>query len=1243
MRRIIWVLAVLSVASPLSAAGPWAGKWIWNKVPAGNVWFRKSFLVRSGVASAKIAITADNSFELWVNGAKVGSDSEWRTVHVYDITRLVRPGTNVLAVRATDNDATVGGLLVEVAIACKDGSAQLVGSDRTWRLAVDENDGWMKPDFDDSGWNESTEIGPPPTEPWGGLEHPSLLPKSTLKTLEVKWPRGAKPGDVIDVTCSAVPEQRILVDSAVALRLLVRNEPAFEHWIDAPSPVTSWKPGQAVKITFRSIRLPAYLPEGRLRAQVITAVTESKGGYEVLLGSERRRTSPRVVGITLLRAMLRSAISGRVLDVRWRAAGQAPSGFMVTLWRGQELWVAQNALRSPARLVVPTGLPAGSYSVKVLPHAALCPKCPSVSIRLAGPPKPTVRALGYGTYLDRDGVPHRWFVNRAGTLIWDGKPYVPAGAMYLSNFFMSYRLGNPVRNEEAFRDDIKRLLEMKNAGISDIYLNPCAKWRERPAWVWQRFADLCEGIGLRYGIQVTEETDQLRFWDVHSSVYTASIKGGETARIMVTSDLLTSIGPTNAALYVAFDSNTGEPVDGGTARVLPALNGVWVEATPRAEVHRSLMVYFVPERNYEGGLHDYWTCVNDTFKKALNGFFSELRLGPNMRLWIDPLDNEQGLGGYTNRALPNSTGFRLMFADWLKHKYGSVHNLARAWGIGASGYEVFARLVPCVAVSDGGTVGFAIDPPTGRVFKVNAVRSAMWRDIIYFRDNSIAEFNNRIAEMIKRYHDVPVVLKHEGTDMYTNRWTHGGFDGLGAEAYGSDIEHIKDCSRAVHSQALQCGRTMWELTTETGLVWTAPGYPDPLRMFSELASMVQMGAKGTYCFLIMVPSGSPNADWYVFNLAEDPRQYWWLGTYARALKSSQALPDYRPETMASAPQADFMRRVLGLQVLDLGRAFQALRFGSTTYVWNMADIPLSIDMYSSGKTTKSLELPARAARPAVIDEAPGISPASAEKANLAAAMHDWREVTARAQEIGMPVPFVPVDDWRKLYAQVDALRKALGDASAFPMDSVSVDGDLAEWVSIAPLYVKLNNGVAGSRYEKAKFYVGYDQDWLYVAGEVNDPTVVNNNRLEKIWDGDAVEIFVDLHPDSSPGDAAYNADCFQFIFSPTSADGQPGMAIFNPGLAPGSQLVRSRLAVKQDEWGWKFESAISREDLNGFTCRPGEQIGFDIQLDNSDGAERVWSKVWHGTEENFRNRLGFGRLVFAYQRRPLRANRSLEP
>ena len=135
--------------------------------------------------------------------------------------------------------------------------------------------------------------------------------------------------------------------------------------------------------------------------------------------------------------------------------------------------------------------------------------------------------------------------------------------------------------------------------------------------------------------------------------------------------------------------------------------------------------------------------------------------------------------------------------------------------------------------------------------------------------------------------------------------------------------------------------------------------------------------------------------------------------------------------------------------------------------------------------------------------------------------------------------------------------------------------------------------------------------------------------MDRLWAGDDLEVFLDLQPDADPDNPAPNANTYQFIFAPTSATGKPAFTLVHPAVPPGRVPGNTTWAVKPTPEGWQFEAAISRQDIGGFEFTPGRQIGLEIQLDQSDGAERVRERLWHGRPDAFMNRAGYGRLVFA--------------
>ncbi|MDD5704283.1 MAG: alpha-L-rhamnosidase N-terminal domain-containing protein [Kiritimatiellae bacterium] len=191
-------------------------QWIWLPPdgPASDVHAlaRKCFALDRAVRSARCRISANSSYELYVNGVWVGrgpirSWPSWQYFDEYDLTALLSPGRNVLAVHAyhhgtehigaLEQFAGPGGLLVHLTATGEDGRRQEVVSDASWRLcrhpayAIEagfvtwhrqdyketfdarlEPVRWREACFDDGDWKQATVVGSVPCEAW-----PRLLPR----------------------------------------------------------------------------------------------------------------------------------------------------------------------------------------------------------------------------------------------------------------------------------------------------------------------------------------------------------------------------------------------------------------------------------------------------------------------------------------------------------------------------------------------------------------------------------------------------------------------------------------------------------------------------------------------------------------------------------------------------------------------------------------------------------------------------------------------------------------------------------------------------------------------------------------------------------------------------------------------------------------------------------------------------------------------------------------------------------
>ncbi|MBN2010361.1 fibronectin type III domain-containing protein [candidate division KSB1 bacterium] len=106
-----------------------------------------------------ISISADNSYELYVNGVLIGSNSSWNVAEVYTVPS--NQDKNVIAVKATDQEG-VAGVVAEVDW----GSYPFTTNDR-WKVSTSYQSGWETLDFNDISWQKATPHGfHGSTDPW---------------------------------------------------------------------------------------------------------------------------------------------------------------------------------------------------------------------------------------------------------------------------------------------------------------------------------------------------------------------------------------------------------------------------------------------------------------------------------------------------------------------------------------------------------------------------------------------------------------------------------------------------------------------------------------------------------------------------------------------------------------------------------------------------------------------------------------------------------------------------------------------------------------------------------------------------------------------------------------------------------------------------------------------------------------------------------------------------------------------
>jgi hypothetical protein len=187
-RHVIWqegwntATVMPDAESPLAEA-----KWIWDKegnpavsAPVGKRYFRRSFTLegKEGIESALVSMTADNSFELWLNGREAGRGDNFHEAAVLDIKPMLRVGVNVLAVAAENGGTTPNpaGLIGTLIIKYRDGQKLTVTTDKDWHSAQAAKAKWTTDTTAAGDWTSAMELGPMGMAPWGKVEKPSTEP-----------------------------------------------------------------------------------------------------------------------------------------------------------------------------------------------------------------------------------------------------------------------------------------------------------------------------------------------------------------------------------------------------------------------------------------------------------------------------------------------------------------------------------------------------------------------------------------------------------------------------------------------------------------------------------------------------------------------------------------------------------------------------------------------------------------------------------------------------------------------------------------------------------------------------------------------------------------------------------------------------------------------------------------------------------------------------------------------------------
>lgn len=543
-----------------------------------------------------------------------------------------------------------------------------------------------------------------------------------------------------------------------------------------------------------------------------------------------------------------------------------------------------------AQIALPDDLEPGDYTYEVGMH--LEKPTAKGSVRLEGKPqtaKPVV--ITTGTFVDKNGTPHYWHINKAHTLIWDGEPFMPAGGMFIYD-----RDWNLVKAQ---------LDLLKRYGVKNIYLhlgvNQPYVWKDYSDddyRFFQQTIDYLDANGFTYGIE---------FQALEAKGYGYSYPGSGIGVDVKDSGIVRAeTNEPKSAVFIVCDKKAGRVVQTGEARVV---DGKFLEADVNVDKPGDYRVVFAADRPAPNDyVMYYWDDKYETYVNKVRSHYSKVKLGPGFRFVADPLWNEMN---NSHDFVPSAPAFAEQFTQWLEQRYGTIDKLNDAWAPVGGKWATFSAAGSTISIErmDDQTthrlMQYCYSRSAKRFYTVEACRSQFNYDMREFIGRSLLHYANDIADQFKKLNDVPVIYKcFTDVDWWhiPDGGTASGHDGLGMESYGNGEPMLLFMAVHAFGECEQAKKTTWLIVTETGegnhqdaspSRNKLPGYTDRLgTMYANYNALLSAGAKGIYQFN-MIGGRGVNEPWSD-NLSRDPRQLEWLATYDRIMANATKLVDYKP-------------------------------------------------------------------------------------------------------------------------------------------------------------------------------------------------------------------------------------------------------------------------------------------------------------------------------------------------------------
>jgi hypothetical protein len=169
---------------------------------------------------------------------------------------------------------------------------------------------------------------------------------------------------------------------------------------------------------------------------------------------------------------------------------------------------------------------------------------------------------------------------------------------------------------------------------------------------------------------------------------------------------------------------------------------------------------------------------------------------------------------------------------------------------------------------------------------------------------------------------------------------------------------------------------------------------------------------------------------------------------------------------------------------------------------------------------------------------------------------------------------------------------------------IQMNGKLDDWdgALVTPVHV----GHPDFANRGAEFLYLWDDQNLYIGLRCLDQKPAHIGSDTQIWNGDAVEFYLDTRRGDQLGAAQFGPGTLHMFWTPfTKTAIKPRMGVRDLPAFKGFKLQGAEVAAERTPWGWTAEFKLPWANFPDFKPKAGEIIGIECELCSSDGGPRV--------------------------------------